>query len=100
MAPLTDLVGKGKKKFKWGRIHQESFKTMKKIVGKDVLLAYPDFNLPFEIHTDASNRQLGAVMAQKGRPLAFYSRKLNTAQRNYTTTKHELFSIVETLKEF
>eukprot|EP00957_Ditylum_brightwellii_P023179 1749181-Ditylum_brightwellii.AAC.1 len=30
LAPLTDLVGKGKKEFKWGRIHQESFKPMKK----------------------------------------------------------------------
>eukprot|EP00957_Ditylum_brightwellii_P003693 279983-Ditylum_brightwellii.AAC.1 len=46
---------------------------MKKIVSKDVLLAYLDFNLPFEIHTDASERQLGAVIAQKGKSLAFYS---------------------------
>eukprot|EP00957_Ditylum_brightwellii_P164230 12503331-Ditylum_brightwellii.AAC.1 len=60
---------------------------MKKIDSKDVLLAYPDFNLLFEINVDASDRQLGAVIAQNGRSLAFYGCKLNTAQRNYTTTE-------------
>jgi hypothetical protein len=100
LSHLTVLVRKGKKKTKWERIHQESFKTMKQIVSKDVLLAYLDFNLPFKIHTDASDRQLGAVIAQKGELLAFYRCKLNTAQRNYTTSERELLSIVETVKEF
>jgi RNase H-like domain found in reverse transcriptase len=65
-----------------------------------VMLAYPDFNKPFEIHTDASHYQLGAVISQGGKPIAFYSRKLNPAQTRYTTTERELLSIVETLKEY
>ena len=73
---------------------------MKIIVGKHTLLAYPDFNEKFEIHTDASHTQLGAVISQRGRPIAFYSRKLNPAQTRYTTTERELLAIVETLKEF
>ena len=73
---------------------------MKKIVAKEVLLAYPDFTKAFEIHTDASKTQLGAVIAQDNKPIAFYSRKLNPAQTRYTTTERELLSIVETLKEF
>eukprot|EP00957_Ditylum_brightwellii_P061180 4642487-Ditylum_brightwellii.AAC.1 len=73
---------------------------MKTIVSKDVLLAYPYFNLPFKIHMDASDRQLGAVIDQKGRMLAFYSCKLNRAQRNYNMTECELLSTVEALKEF
>jgi hypothetical protein len=37
---------------------------------------------------------------QEGKPLAFYSRKLNSAQKLYTTGEQGLISIVETLKEF
>jgi RNase H-like domain found in reverse transcriptase len=75
---------------------------MKTIVAREVLLAYPNFLLPFEIHTDASHLQLGAVILQQGKPVAFYtkSRKLNPAQMRYITTERELLSIVETLKEF
>ena len=64
------------------------------------LIAYPDFNKKFSIHTDASKTQLGAVISRDGRPIAFYSRKLNSAQTRYTVTERELLSIVETLKEF
>ena len=48
---------------------------------------------------DASKVQLGAIISQNNKPIAFYSRKLNPAQVNYTTTEWELLSIVETLKE-
>jgi len=52
------------------------------------------------IHTDASKLQLGAFISQNNQPIAFYSRKLNPNQVNYTTTERELLSIMETLKEF
>jgi hypothetical protein len=73
---------------------------MKRIISREVLLSYPDFSKTFVIHTDASNTQLGAVISQDNRPIAFYSRKLNLAQTRYTTTERELLAIVETLKEF
>jgi RNase H-like domain found in reverse transcriptase len=73
----------------------------KKIIAREVMLAYPDFNKRFEIHTDASHYQLGAVISQQGKPIAFYSCKLNPAQTCYTTTEREMvLSIVETLKEY
>jgi len=100
LAPLTDLVGLGKKKIKWESKHQDSFDRIKKVLAKETILNYPKFDRPFDIHTDASDRQLGAVISQDGKPLAFYSRKLSSAQRNYTTTEQELLSIVGTLKEF
>jgi hypothetical protein len=52
------------------------------------------------VYTYASNKQLGAVIMQEGKPLAFYSRKLSSAQTRHTTGEQELLNIVETLKEF
>ena len=59
-------------------------------MAREVMLAYPDYNEPFEIFTDASTRQRGAVITQKGQPLAFFSRKLSAAQEKYTVTELEL----------
>ncbi len=84
----------------WSEKFQQAFDQMKKLVGRETLLAYPRFDQPFTVYTDASDYQLGAVILQNDRPLAYFSRKLNRAQCNYTTREKELLSIVETLKEF
>ena len=99
LAPLAALTSKTTK-WEWGPKQQAAFDIAKKVIARHVILAYPDFTKPFQIHTDASHYQLGAVISQDGKPIAFYSRKLNKAQRNYTVTEKELLSIVETLKEF
>ncbi len=99
LAPLSKLTSPNVK-FKWTDVEQQAFDKMKKIICKDVLLNYPNFNKPFTIFTDASHHQLGSVISQDGKPIAFYSRKLNPAQSKYTTTERELLSIVETLKEY
>ena len=99
LAPLTHLTSKDVP-FQWTDVEQQAFDKMKAIVCCKVLLLYPDFNKPFHIHTDASHYQLGAVISQDNRPIAFYSRKLQPTQTRYTTTERELLLIIETLKEF
>ncbi len=93
LAPLTSLVGecgqtkstkaKGTKKVPWHRneVHQRAFNHVKATIAKDVVLAYPDYSKVFEIYTDASSRQQGAVITQDNRPIAFFSQKLSNTQR-------------------
>jgi hypothetical protein len=61
------------------------------ILKQETLLNQPDWSKPFDIHTDASDKQLGAaVISQNGKLIAFFSQRLSKVQRNYTTTKKEL----------
>jgi hypothetical protein len=104
-APLSDLVGecgkmKEKSPWQWDPIHQKVFDDIKATIAKEVVLAYPDFSKLFEIYTYASTKQLGAVITQDNRPIAFFSRKLSVTQTKYSVTEIELLAIVETLKEF
>ena len=48
----------------------------------------------------ASDLQLGATLVQDGQPIGFYTRKLNSAQLNYTVGKKELLGIVKGFKAF
>jgi hypothetical protein len=111
LAPLSNQVGEcgemkttrknkvKKRPWHWDSIHQTAFDNVKSAIAKEVVLAYPDFTKPVDIYTNASNKQLGAVITQDNRPIAFFSRKLSDTQSKYTVTKLELLAIVETLKE-
>ena len=63
------------------------------------MFRHADFNKPFEIHTDASKYQLGAVISQEGKTIVLYNRKLNSSKINYTTTDRKIMAIVEILNE-
>ena len=78
LAILTAITPKNVK-YDWKYEHQKCFDAIKRVIGREVLLGYPDFNALFEIYTDVSKFQLGAVISQKGKPIAFYSRKMNSA---------------------
>ena len=99
LAPLTDLVGEcgetkttkinktKKKPWQWDSIHQQAFEDVKAGIAKETVLAYPDFSKPFEIYTDASSTQLGAVITQDNKPIAFFSRKLSKRNKNTVSPK-------------
>jgi hypothetical protein len=99
LTPLTALTKKNIK-FEWTKEHQQAFDLLKNALAREVVLAYPDFTVSFEIYTDASKYQIGSVITQKDKPLAFYSRKLTDPQTRYTVTELELLAIVETLREY
>ena len=78
----------------WNDTLERSFKYLKRMVSADTLLSYPDWKLTFTVHTDASDKQLGAVISQNNKPISFFSRELRRPQRNYTANEKELLAIV------
>ena len=100
LQPLHELTALKGKRFHWDDKHQQAFDQAKAILAKDLRVQYPDHNKAFHMYTDASDYQLGAVIMQDDKPVAYYSKKLNAAQKNYTTMEKELLSIVYTLNEY
>ncbi len=112
LTPLTSLVGecgqtkttkaKGIKQvpWHWDEVHQRPFNHVKAKIAKDVVLANPDYSKVFEIYTDTPSKQLGAVITQDNRPIAFFSQKLSDTQRKHSVTEIDLLAKAKTLTEF
>jgi hypothetical protein len=102
--PLTNLVkgGVSKRKGKitsvtWDDACTQAFEKLKSALANAPCLALPNFTKPFQVITDASDFAIGAILVQEGRPIAFESKKLNPAERNYHTTDRELLAVVHAL---
>ena len=87
--PLYKLTRKNAKGFNWTSQCQQAFDQLKKLLVNPPILAYPQFDLPFVVHTDVSDHAIGGVLSQvqdgKNVLLLYWSRKLNKAQQNYST---------------
>ena len=88
------------RKILWNEALESSFRELKRMVSAETLLSHTYWKLPFTVHTDASDKQLGTIICHKNKHIAFLSIILSKPQRNYTTTKKELLMIVECLKQF
>jgi hypothetical protein len=96
LAPLTEFCGQ-KKKFIWAADQEQAFQQIKELLAQDTMLTYPQFDKPFVVYTDASEKQIGGVITQENKPLGFFSKKLTDTQRQYPVTEQELLAIMETL---
>jgi hypothetical protein len=94
--PMTALLAK-KVEFKWTPVCQESFETLKKLT-TTLTLILPDVHKPFSVYCDASYTDLGCVLMQEGKVVAYSSRQLKIHEKNYPTHDLELAKVVHALK--
>jgi len=90
--PLTDLLKKDG--FKWGNEAEKSFQALKQAMTTTLVLAMPNFEVPFEIENDASSQGIGAVLQQNKHPIAFINRTLGPRWQNLSVYEKELLAIV------
>ena len=103
--PLSELTRKENDKyipFKWTDRHeQQAFKSLQRALSSAPVLIIPDPNLPYVVRTDASDYAVGGTLSQdhgKGlQPIAFFSKKLSPAERNYPVHEQEQLAIMQAL---
>ena len=104
LAPLTDLLQKGKK-WAWDEACESAFSKVKMVLCEIPVLGAPDFSIPFVLAVDASRVGVGAVLMhpddhQVGHPVCYYSKKFIPAQQNYSVIEQELLAIILALHHF
>eukprot|EP00731_Ephydatia_muelleri_P006029 Em0003g277a len=85
--------------FSWTAECQEAFENLRSRLTRAPILAFPDYTLPFILNTDASDLGIGAVLSQvsslgQEQVVAYGSRLLSKAERNYSVTRRELLAVV------
>ncbi|GFV98793.1 retrovirus-related Pol polyprotein from transposon 17.6 [Trichonephila clavipes] len=97
--PLYRLKKKGAK-YNWSAEAQDAFSKVKRALTETPVLQLSNFQEQFNLFTDASGVGIGAVLNQNHRPIAFASRTLNKAERNYTVTERECLKVICALNKF
>ena len=81
----------------WKYYLELAFQELKWMVSDETLPNYPDWKIPFTVHTNASNWQLGAVIIKNNKPIDLFSIKPIKQQHNCNTTEKEMISSVKCL---
>jgi hypothetical protein len=81
----------------WSDQCQAAFDKLKDAVASEPVLQLPNFKLPFEVHTDVSNKAISGVLVHEGYPIAYESRKLNEAEQKYSAHEKEMLAIIHCL---
>ena len=77
-----------------------AFTQLKQALTNTPLLALPNFDLPFKVHTDASGFGIGAVLVQSGHRLAYFSKSLSPKWQSASTYAREMLAITEAVHKW
>ena len=104
MEPITWLTRKGEA-FDWTTECKNAYQYIKTQYQNAPILIGVDWTLEFHVHTDASDIAVGAMLAQNptgktDQPIAYASRLLSKAEKNYTTTEKEALAMVYAVNKF
>jgi hypothetical protein len=97
--PLTNLLKK-KEVFVWTTETETAFQALKQALVSALVLALPDFALPFSIEADACAIGIGVVLSQKGHPLAYVSKALGPRTKGLSTYEKEYMAIILALEQW
>ena len=102
--PITKLTHQDTA-IEWTEECDQAFKMLKQKLTTAPVLSYPNYDQQFILSTDASAVGLGAVLSQLGEdgkehPVAYASRTLNAAEKNYSTTKRECLALIWAVQYF
>ena len=97
-APLTTLLCKDA--FEWSLTSQAAFDALKSAVTTTPVLALPNFAEPFVVETNASGIAMGAVLTQRGHPLAYFSKLFGPRMTHASTYIRELHAIVAAVRKW
>jgi hypothetical protein len=102
-APLNELLKK-EVEYNWTNKQQQAFELLKEKLITAPIVQYPDFEKPFYLYTDASTIGIGSVLAQKSEKgehvIAYASRTLTPAEKNYGVSELECLAVVWSIKYF
>ena len=101
--PLYRLLKKGVS-FRWTPVEQTTFDQLKRALTTSPVLIYSNFDSPFLLQTDASNDTVGAILSQvkddHEQVVAYASRTMLKAEKNYAITNKEGLALIFAIKHF